>query len=42
MYGYSEQLIFDEYDLMITLEIQKRSGAYNNQELVMHLQRNLI
>lgn len=42
MYDYSEPLIFDEYDLKIALDFQKKSGDCNNQELAMKLQRNWI
>lgn len=42
MHDYSEPLIFDEYDLKIALAFQKRSGKYNNQELVMNMHRSLI
>lgn len=42
MYDYSEPLIFDEYDLKIALDFQKRSGDCNNQKSVMNLQRSWI
>ena len=41
-YDYSESLIFDEYNLKIMLDFQKRSRSYNNQELIMNLQRSFI
>ena len=42
MYDYSEPLVFDGYDLKTALDFQKRSRAYNSQELIMNLQRRLI
>ena len=42
MYDYSGPLICNEYEWKIALHFHKRSGEYNNQELVMTLQRSWI